>query len=57
MTCPICRRKTVHAFRPFCSKRCAEVDLGHWLNESYRVPAEDTSDDSEAEADAHPNRP
>jgi endogenous inhibitor of DNA gyrase (YacG/DUF329 family) len=27
------------AFRPFCSARCADVDLGRWFTESYRVPA------------------
>lgn len=37
--CPICR-KTVPGdaeHRPFCSARCKDVDLGHWLNESYRI--------------------
>lgn len=28
-------------YRPFCSKRCADVDLGRWLKESYRVPTDD----------------
>ena len=43
ITCPIC--KTVlenaaddHEARPFCSARCKLVDLGNWLNESYRIP-------------------
>jgi endogenous inhibitor of DNA gyrase (YacG/DUF329 family) len=27
-------------FRPFCSPRCAEVDLGRWITESYRIPGE-----------------
>src|SRR5258708_26164026 len=31
--CPICGRPTETAFRPFCSKRCADVDLGRWFNE------------------------
>lgn len=57
MTCPICRRATVHAFRPFCSKRCADVDLGRWLTESYRMPAEDASSENEIEGDEAPNRP
>ncbi len=39
--CPICGRATVEGFRPFCSKRCAEVDLGRWLNGTYRIPTED----------------
>jgi endogenous inhibitor of DNA gyrase (YacG/DUF329 family) len=36
--CPICNRPQEAAFRPFCSKRCADVDLGRWFNESYIVP-------------------
>lgn len=45
MSCPICEKKSLAAYRPFCSKRCADVDLGRWLNESYRVAV----DDEEAE--------
>jgi len=43
--CPICRKPVVDKFRPFCSKRCADVDLGRWLKESYRVPTDETPDD------------
>lgn len=39
--CPICRKPAVAEFRPFCSKRCADIDLGRWLKEDYRVPAEE----------------
>lgn len=39
-TCPICSDPTSHKFRPFCSKRCADVDLNRWLNESYRIPGQ-----------------
>lgn len=38
--CPICRKPTVKAHRPFCSKRCAELDLGRWLKGAYAVPGE-----------------
>lgn len=38
--CPICRKPTVKTHRPFCSKRCAEVDLGRWLKGGYAVPSE-----------------
>ena len=41
MACPICEKKTHVDYRPFCSKRCADVDLGRWLNESYRVEVDD----------------
>ena len=36
--CPICRKPAQPAFRPFCSLRCSEIDLGRWFTESYVVP-------------------
>ena len=37
--CAQCRKKPVSAeYRPFCSKRCADVDLGKWLNDGYAIP-------------------
>ena len=49
MSCPICGKPTAADYRPFCSRRCADVDLGRWLTESYRIPAasEDEAKDSE----------
>ena len=46
--CPICSKDVVEKYKPFCSKRCADVDLGKWLSESYTVEAEENSslDDS-----------
>ena len=41
MTCPVCQKPTEKAYRPFCSRRCADVDLGRWLNGSYAIPAEE----------------
>jgi hypothetical protein len=38
--CPICGAPPAGRFRPFCSARCADIDLARWLNESYRVPGE-----------------
>lgn len=46
MSCPICGKATAADYRPFCSRRCADVDLGRWLTESYRIPAE-TEDEAE----------
>lgn len=43
--CPICRKPAVDAFKPFCSKHCADVDLNRWLSGVYAVPAEDTDDE------------
>lgn len=45
MTCPICDKKTDAKYRPFCSKRCADVDLGKWLNGSYAIPVCETDED------------
>jgi endogenous inhibitor of DNA gyrase (YacG/DUF329 family) len=44
-TCPICKKPTVDAFKPFCSSRCADVDLGKWLSEGYRVPVKEDEDE------------
>ena len=38
MTCPICRKPAVPDYRPFCSRRCADVDLGRWLTGRYVIP-------------------
>ncbi|MEY4697049.1 MAG: hypothetical protein RIT14_1477 [Pseudomonadota bacterium] len=39
MGCPICKKPTVAEYRPFCSRRCADVDLGRWLTGGYAIPA------------------
>ena len=44
--CPICRRqKAVEAYKPFCSKRCADVDLQRWFTGGYAIPAEEAVED------------
>ena len=48
-SCPTCGKPAAHAHRPFCSARCAEVDLQRWFTGRYAVPAapsEDTTDDA-----------
>ena len=40
MTCPICAKQTDPKYRPFCSKRCADVDLGKWLTGRYVIPGD-----------------
>ena len=45
--CPICGRPRVHDYRPFCSARCRDVDLGRWFGEAYRVPAAEPGYDQE----------
>lgn len=50
--CPICGEPRRPEFRPFCSRRCRNVDLGRWFNEVYTVPAVDSVDDDDEEPDA-----
>jgi uncharacterized protein len=57
MTCPVCGKPAVPAYRPFCSRRCADVDLGRWLTESYRLPVteeDETAEDPEDESKSPP---
>ena len=42
--CPICRKPADPGFLPFCSQRCADADLGRWLNERYAIPDEGDPD-------------
>jgi endogenous inhibitor of DNA gyrase (YacG/DUF329 family) len=45
------------AYRPFCSKRCADLDLARWLTGAYAVPSEDPDDlDAAAEATTQAGR-
>ena len=39
--CPICGKPEAEPTRPFCSKRCADIDLGRWLTAQYVVPGDD----------------
>ena len=46
--CPICGKPSQPATRPFCSKRCRDVDLNRWLSGSYAIPGrEDEDEDGE----------
>lgn len=54
--CPICGKPRAQAFRPFCSRRCADVDLAKWFRGDYAVPAEDQTPD-DAPDDAPPPEP
>jgi endogenous inhibitor of DNA gyrase (YacG/DUF329 family) len=37
-------------FKPFCSRRCADVDLGRWLKGGYAIPAVENDDETESES-------
>ena len=43
--CPVCGKPSVQKFHPFCSSRCADIDLGRWLKGSYVIPGKDGSAD------------
>ena len=45
MSCPVCGKEMVERYRPFCSKRCADIDLGRWLTGSYAIPTEEAPED------------
>jgi len=42
--CPICQKVADAKYRPFCSKRCADIDLGKWMTGSYALPSEEPVD-------------
>jgi len=47
--CPTCGGDSIfepsNSWRPFCSQRCRQIDLGHWADESFRVAAPPTTED------------
>lgn len=48
MSCPICGKETDAKYRPFCCKRCADVDLARWLKGSYVIPGEALEEEDRA---------
>jgi endogenous inhibitor of DNA gyrase (YacG/DUF329 family) len=47
--CPICGKPAEPQYRPFCSPRCAQIDLGRWLKGNYRIPTEEAPGEGEDE--------
>lgn len=47
--CPICGKPRKREFRPFCSSRCAQIDLGRWLKGTYVIPGEPAKEIPSAE--------
>ena len=43
--CPLCGKPLDPAFKPFCSKRCADIDLNRWLSGVYAVPVKESDDE------------
>lgn len=47
MKCPICGKGADIDYRPFCSKRCADIDLNRWLSGVYKIETEETPEDDD----------
>lgn len=46
MKCPICKKEVEDTtYKPFCCKRCADIDLGNWFNGSYAIPAQELDEE------------
>lgn len=45
--CPICGKPVSQTYRPFCSQRCADLDLGRWLKGHYRIPSEEPAEEDD----------
>ena len=47
--CPLCEQPAKAPHTPFCSRRCAQLDLGRWLTGEYTIPAHEAMEDSDVE--------
>ena len=54
-TCPICGKPTELSYRPFCSRRCADIDLSRWLSGTYAIPDQTESEDDPETAPTAPD--
>ena len=43
--CAVCGKLQDLQFKPFCSKRCADIDLNRWLSGVYAVPVKEVDDE------------
>lgn len=46
MSCPVCGKPAAEKYRPFCSRRCADVDLGRWLTGGYAIATDEAEEDA-----------
>ena len=55
--CPVCNKITDQKYRPFCSSRCKLIDLGIWIDGSYRLPTEDIPEEADIiDLESHLNK-
>ncbi|WP_373503823.1 DNA gyrase inhibitor YacG [Aestuariivirga sp.] len=45
--CPICQKPSQQKFHPFCSNRCAQIDLNRWFGGNYAIPVKDDESDED----------
>lgn len=55
--CPICDKPADGKYAPFCSKRCADIDLSRWLKGGYAIPGRPAGDEDQGEAAKAPKKP
>lgn len=56
MTCPVCGDDSAARWRPFCSRRCADIDLGRWMTGGYAIADADEEHTAERPPDPRPPR-
>lgn len=56
-SCPICGKVETEKYRPFCSARCADVDLNRWLTGAYAIPVTEDDDEDGEEPTLSPAPP
>ncbi|MGA8600002.1 MAG: DNA gyrase inhibitor YacG [Beijerinckiaceae bacterium] len=49
--CPLCGKPADAHYRPFCSKRCADIDLNRWLGGVYAIPSAGTDEDEDEDGE------
>jgi endogenous inhibitor of DNA gyrase (YacG/DUF329 family) len=49
--CPICRKPADARYRPFCSRRCADVDLQRWFSGGYAIPVQEEDGEAASQGD------
>jgi hypothetical protein len=56
LRCPICGKEAVEDYRPFCSKRCADIDLAKWFTGSYAIGGREEDEGDGAGPNDQPKR-
>jgi uncharacterized protein len=57
MKCPICKAPAEATLKPFCSSRCADVDLSRWISGAYAIPGGDADADEDGDSTHASQRP